>query len=72
MKTSEAVKRVREAKGLTQDNFGESIGVNGRRVAQVEAGSGTFRPRSIVKLCETYHKELAALSITPLDFSRVG
>ena len=71
MMTSEAVRQAREAAGLTQVAFGKSIGVSAQRIAHVEAGRGTFRPHVIVKLCETYPKQLAALSITPLDFSRV-
>ena len=71
MKTSEAVLQLREAAKLSQDDFGERIGLNGRRVCQVENGSGTFRPGVIVRICEEFRREMASLGITPLDFSRV-
>ncbi len=70
MTSREAVKQIREAADLTQDAFGASIDISGRRVCHVEREGGTFRPAVLVKLCEKYRKEMASLGITPLDFYR--
>ena len=69
--TSEAVKAIRELAHLSQRAFGKMIGVSARRVSQVEAGAGTFRPSPLVKLCREFRTEMASLGVTPLDLYRV-
>ena len=71
MNSAKAVKAIREATKLTQAQFGEIIGVSARRVSQVEAGGGAFRPKPLLILCRKWRNEMASLGITPLDFYRV-
>ena len=56
---------------MSQSAFARDLGICPSRVCQIEGGRGTFRPATIVEICERFRKEMGIASVTALDFSRI-
>lgn len=73
MLTKNAIRAIRAATELSQDSFGDLIGVSRCRVSHVEKGDGTFRPNILINLLDNQElrAHMASLGILPEDLLRV-
>lgn len=55
MSIAENIKRLREAHGLTQEEFGEIAGVSGKAVSKWESGAGDPRMGAVQKIADHFH-----------------
>jgi len=58
---------LRASLGATQKKMALKLGVTPGRISQIENESARIGSKLLIKLFETYPRELARLGITPLD-----
>ena len=59
------IKRIRQRKGLTQEQFAEKIGIAPRTLCGIEIGKNFFTADTLEKIIET-------LEITPQDLFKIN
>lgn len=55
LRPNTSIRVIRAREGLTQKEFGESLGVSTQTVALWEKNTYTISTSNLIKLCSTYH-----------------
>lgn len=67
------IRDLRESLSLSQDSFGEKIGLSGKTISQIETGKYFTTSENIQEICNVYNINPSLLfSINPMDIRNIS